>query len=152
MPETVGSRQTMTASPRIEIPGQLLACARPGYDSGRNQPVSRAAFEAWIEAARAAGAASILCLLDERHLVLYEAALPGGLLDHYAQAGFVVGHLPIRDHEWPPVTGEELQQAQAWFARLPKPVLVHCSAGQDRTGAVVEHLCALYPSGPEARH
>lgn len=130
-------------SPRHEIPGLLLACARPGYDQGRLQPVSRADVDAWLSAARAAGAASILCLLDDRHLVLYEDALPGGLLAHYAQSGFAVGHLPIRDHEWPPVTEDELQQAQAWFERLPKPVLVHCSAGQDRTGAVVEHLRAL---------
>ncbi|HCN31418.1 MAG TPA: hypothetical protein DIT64_22490 [Verrucomicrobiales bacterium] len=135
---------TSSNKPSIEIPGHLLASSRPGYDSGRNHPVSRDAVESWINVAREAGAASILCLLDERHLVLYEEALPGGLLAHYEQSGFDVGHLPIRDHEWPPVTEDELRQAQAWFEKLPKPVLVHCSAGQDRTGAVVEHLCALH--------
>ena len=113
---------------REEIPLKLYASARPGYDHGRNQPVSANVVEDWISEAQATGVKSILCLLDERHLCLYDS-MPGGLLDAYRAKGFEVGHVPVVDHQWPSLSENELQRVALLFEQLPKPVLIHCSAG-----------------------
>jgi hypothetical protein len=69
-----------------------------------------AAVDAWIDRARAAGVASILCPLDDTQLRLYTDC-PRGLLQRYRDAGFVVGHLPVADHCEPPLSDEQLNQA-----------------------------------------
>jgi len=122
-----------------EIPGHLFSSSRPGYDYGRNSPVAAEVVGDWIGAAKSQGVKSIVCLLNEQHLKLY-GAVPGGLLQAYRDAGFEVGHVPVVDHQRPPLSAEELAVVERKFEELPKPVLVHCSAGIDRTGAAVRHL------------
>ena len=124
---------------REEVHGRLFSSSRPGYDHGRNASVAAKAVEDWIGAAKSQGVKSIVCLLNEQHLKLY-GALPGGLLQAYRDAGFEVGHVPVVDHQRPPLSAEELAVVERKFEELPKPVLVHCSAGIDRTGAAVRHL------------
>ena len=124
---------------REEIPNMLQASPRPGYGSGWNTPVKLPAVESWIHAARATGVRSILVLLDEQHLGLY-GSLPDGLLAVYRAAGFEVAHISVVEYANPPLNAEQLQRLEQHFARLPKPVLIHCSAGVVRTGAAVAHL------------
>jgi protein tyrosine phosphatase (PTP) superfamily phosphohydrolase (DUF442 family) len=86
------------------------------------------------------GVNSIICLLDDKHLCLY-SDLPEELVEYYRSAGFTVAHIMIRD----PVLGGTVTDAaleKTWhaFQELPTPVLVHCSAGRDRTGKAVEYL------------
>jgi len=132
---------------REEIPERLFVAARPGYDFGTNAHVSVDAVEDWISDAKSCGVRSIICLLNEQHLRLYEA-LPVGLLAAYAEAGFETGHVPVVDHQRPPMSDREWQSVEKIFEALPKPVLVHCSAGVDRTGAAVRHLKSVAFSEP----
>jgi hypothetical protein len=114
---------------------KLARCPRPGYGGERGASVPREEVDQWLAEARREGVRSIICLLDPDHLGLY-ADLGVTLGDYYRAAGFDVVHLPTPDHQSPPVPQATLDLAWDSFQRLTKPVLVHCSAGIDRSGAV----------------
>lgn len=124
------------------IAGELARSCRPGYGGERGSPVALTTVDTWLEQAKSFGFRSIICLLHHEHLLLYEE-LPGGLIGYYEGKGFKVAHIPARDHQRPPLTSEHLKQIRDAYSALPKPVLVHCSAGMDRTGQAVRHLVEL---------
>jgi protein-tyrosine phosphatase len=124
-----------------EIKGLLLRSPRPGRHLAKTNPVPESVVTAWIEEARGQGVVAIICLLDDQHLSLYQHCAGGaGLLRAYSDSGFDVVHIPVRDHCRPAVPERDLQRAVDAYQSLPKPVLVHCSAGMDRTGAVVRAI------------
>jgi hypothetical protein len=122
------------------IEGLLATSPRPGYQPGWESNVPREHVEIWVEEKRQFGVASILCLISRDQLPLYERSLPNGLLHFYREVGFEVAHLPTNDGLTEPYTPDQYELAWEYFTRLPKPVLVHCSAGYDRTGRVVNHI------------
>ena len=82
---------------------------------------------------------SVICLLSNEELEYYKN-IEGGLLGEYKKAGFNVVHIPVKDHKYPYLNVEELEQVRQSFDKLEKYVLIHCSAGVDRTNFAIRHL------------
>ena len=119
------------------LPDRLYRSSRPGYSGGGKLTVGMGEVQRWMEAAQSLGVVSIMCLLADEHLCLYP---DGDLLGIYRAAGFEVRHIPATDHRRPPLTEDQLAAVLQAYRELPKPALIHCSAGIDRTGAAVAHI------------
>lgn len=129
------------------IPGRLARSSRPGFGAATPTDVDPVEVEAWLVEARAMGIRSILCLLDERQLGYYPR-LPGGLLETYRRAGMAVSSVAVPDLQTPPIPPSVLPRVWQAFRALPPPLLIHCSAGVDRTGAAVAYLLDRLSPGP----
>ena len=125
--------------PRWVAKNSLARSSRPGYGGERGQPVPKSEVDAWMKEAKELGIASIICLLAEDQLTLYDE-LPGGLVSYYRSFGFAVEHVPAMDHQQPPLSDDHLERIWSAYQSLEKPVLIHCSAGIDRTGMAVQHI------------
>ena len=119
---------------------KILACSqRPGY------PVNRPAVQTvreWADVALGMGVQSVICVLDDTQISYYDRLNldGGGLMGFYRSLGLTVEHVPAEDYKTPPLSAEQLDAVWRAFQRLDKPVLVHCSAGRDRTGAAVADI------------
>jgi protein tyrosine phosphatase len=122
------------------IAGKLARGRRPGYD-GLRESVPEPVVADWCDSVASEGIRSILCLLAAEHLELY-AEVTGGLLRYYETRDFKVAHVSVVDHKWPPLDHAELEAVWEAFRAMPGPVLIHCSAGIDRTGAAITHIRA----------
>jgi protein-tyrosine phosphatase len=136
--------------PNWIVEGLIATSPRPGYSPGPEHTVPVHIVEDWLVEARDFGIASIICLIGHDQLWLYRKSLPQGLIARYIDEGFEVAHFPTVDQQTHPFTPEEYEAAWLAFRELPKPVLVHCSAGMDRTGRMVRYILERMESTGES--
>lgn len=106
------------------LPGQLAGCSCPGVRIASSPPDALGADLAWL---RAAGIGAVLSLT--------EWSLPEASLAGYDLTGL---HLPVPDFH--PPTLDQIDRALEFIdARIAegRPPVVHCLAGQGRTGTVL---------------
>jgi protein tyrosine phosphatase (PTP) superfamily phosphohydrolase (DUF442 family) len=136
------------------IPQKLACSQRPlrdhpefgGRDATpikRNPKKFRELVINWVDRIEALGIKSIICLLEvkqhERYYVIPEVNLhKHGLLGYYDQRGFAVEHFPLTDYRRP--TPHDMEKVLELFDSLTKPVLIHCSAGIDRTAPIAAYI------------
>jgi protein tyrosine phosphatase (PTP) superfamily phosphohydrolase (DUF442 family) len=118
------------------IPNRLARSSRPGYPC---TDIGPATVDSWMADIRRNGIVAILCLLAEDQLAHYQS-IPGGLLSYYRKAGFCVEHIGVQDHQVPPLSKIDLQKIWDAYQSIDKPVLIHCSAGEDRTGCALAYI------------
>ena len=88
------------------------------------------------------GLRSVICLLGQPEVSLYDRPDldGGGLFGYYRTLGLEVVYVEADDYQTPPLSAGQLETVWQAYRRLDKPVLVHCSAGRDRTGAAAAHI------------
>jgi protein tyrosine phosphatase (PTP) superfamily phosphohydrolase (DUF442 family) len=119
----------------------LARSCRPGYPS---ESVPAGVVEQVVNGWMEKGVCSVICLLSDEQLAFYPS-IPGGLIGYYQTRGLQVKNIQVKDYKDPPLDTDELLAVAQAFDVLPKPVLVHCSAGMDRTGAAVRYLMRTNP-------
>jgi hypothetical protein len=135
------------------IPGELACSQRPlrdhpEYQESNPLPVqSFPLINNWIRRVRDSGIRSIMCLLTPHPVATIRWLARSWPPRSVSRRRLYGSHLPVFDEVHPEDTngclalGEPLfAQAYEAFKELPKPVLLHCSAGIDRSSPVAAQI------------
>jgi hypothetical protein len=131
------------------IPNSLACSQRPlrdHYRFGGRNPLpaeARPEVERWVDRVVNAGFLAVISLLEEaqheRYYVRGGLNLhPGGLYGYFESRGLLVVRVPCADYQRP--SEDQMKQVLDAFNRLPKPVLLHCSAAIDRTAPIAVYI------------
>jgi len=116
-----------------EVENILLRSNRPGYPGTE---VSPSEILEWVRHIKRLGVKSIICLLDEEHMKMYN--MNTSLVNFYKVHGLKAAHIRTTDGVTPNWVVRSL--ALEAFIELPKPVLIHCSSGIERSAIAAEHI------------
>jgi len=119
----------------------LAHSSRPGYP---NKNVSFQVMKDTVNEWKKLGIQSIICLLSNEEIEMYYKSINCDLISFYKKEGFEVFHISIPDYEKPPVNDENLKLIDSQYKHLKQPILIHCGAGQDRTGQTRDFLIDKY--------
>ncbi len=130
------------------IPGVLAHGERPGFPL---RSVPPEAVEDWFKEVKRQGIRSVINLLVEDEMAVYYRRLGRPLLDYYAEAGLRVREVAHADDGVPVSSRILLDRVRVAFEHLPKPVLIHCSAGAERSQQAVALLCKEWKTRTKKR-
>jgi hypothetical protein len=140
------------------IPGKLACAHRPlrhhvrFHGSGLSLPPDAVTFVfEWVQRMKDYGIRGIISLMHKKELAHYRNLDLGAesLIELYRKQGFVTREIPWDDPAHRPAFqrrsfSQELKRIQVEalqaFDELPKPVLLHCSAGIDRSSPVAAFI------------
>jgi len=152
------------------IPNTLACAHRPLRHhpqfggSGRDlPPEATPEIQRWVDRVKTAGIRSIVSLMHPKELRHYARLDLGAedLIAFYLKSGFKVRHIPWEDPAHRSPSGrfsfqEELArirtEALCAFDELPKPVLLHCSAGIDRSSPVAAYIWYIWVKRANKEH
>jgi hypothetical protein len=141
------------------VPNELACAHRPlryhpqhGGSRAPLLPEATSLIEEWVELIKVEGIKSIISLWHEGDTACYRS-LPlgnGDLLSYFSDQGFVIARHPYEDpaHKRTPKaqareTLERIrEEALTSYDLLPKPVLIQCSAGEDRSAPIAAYIYA----------
>lgn len=141
------------------IPDRLACAHRPlrhhpqfGGSGKDLPPEASQKVREWVDRIKLEDIQSVISLMHQKELRHY-ARLDldaKDLIDFYRKSGFEVRHIPWEDPAHRAAAGysfqEELDRVQVKALRafddLPKPILLHCSAGIDRSSPVAAYIWA----------
>ena len=108
----------------------------------------------WVERVTFEGIRSIISLLEEdQHKKYYVRGglglHPEGLFGYFRAQGFNFCHIPITDYQTP--SESQMENVLEAFDRMPKPVLLQCSAAIDRTSPVAGYIVSKRGRGKAPR-
>jgi hypothetical protein len=105
---------------------------------------------AWARHMKDQGFKSIISLMSDEEVALYSRLELGAadLLEFYKKQGFVVVSIPWKDPAHVRIDPDALKAKEMSVSReairalngLPKPILLHCSAGVDRSSPVLAFI------------
>jgi len=140
------------------IPDQLACAHRPlrhhpkfGGSGQALPPEAAPEVVRWVDRIVAARFRGLICLMHPKEVAHYTALELGAsdIIELYRAKGLSVCHLPWDDpahrpsHERASFEAELLRiraESLECFDRLPNPVLLHCSAGIDRSSPVCAYI------------
>ena len=116
------------------IKGTLARSERPGYPS---RYVEKNIVLLSIQYWKSHGIRSVICLMTSDEFLYYPYP-DGDLLDLYHANDLIACIIPIENHKEHPLDESEMHAVWKAYQAVEKPVIIHCSAGKDRTGAAVQ--------------
>jgi len=139
------------------IESNLACCHRPlrynclyGGSARFLDTAAKPLIEAWMAEILRLRFRSVLCLMSPEEVNLYRQIEFDGmdLLEYYEHAGLRVSNIPWKDPHHVRSDRAALQKkteevskiALENYHELPKPVLLHCSAGIDRSAPVAGYI------------
>ena len=94
---------------RWAIKGTLAGGPRPRRRIKPLSQVSKSVVDGWIRQMKAKGIRSVICLLDNAQLRLYQT-LPTDLMSYFRSCHLSAEHIPVRNYQHPALSASQLKK------------------------------------------